>query len=92
MRAMVSLDHFKHELSITLRQAHSAGAEDLLVNSTEFVGSIRRGTLNLDTCCQAMNDELQPGDIVEHERDGTIGLTIRYQLPRNAGDIVSDAT
>ena len=86
---MVSLDHFKHELTVTLRQAHLAGAEDLLVNSTEFVGSVRRGTLNSDTCCQAMNDEMMPGDIVEHERDGSIGLTIRYQLPRCIRDVAS---
>ena len=87
---MVSLDHFRHELNITLRQAHLAGAEDLLVNSTEFVGSIRRGILNSDTCCQAMNDEMKPGDIVEHERDGSIGLTIRYQLPRSI--VLADAS
>ena len=79
-KAMVSYDHFKHELDVTLRQAHVAGAEDLRINSAEFVGSIRKGAVNADTCCQVMTDEMKPGDVVVEERG--IGLTIRYLLPR----------
>jgi hypothetical protein len=79
---MVSLDHFRHELTVTLRQAHLAGAIDLLVNSTEFVGFMRKGESNGENCRQAMNDEMKLGDVREPEIDGGIGLTIRYQLPR----------
>ena len=81
-KVMVSLDHFKQELAITLRQAHSAGALDLLVSSVEFASTMRWGSSNADHCCQAMNDELKLGDIIEYERNSIGRLTIRYQLPR----------
>jgi hypothetical protein len=79
---MVSLDHFAHELTVTLRQAHLAGAVDLLVNSTEFAGPTRRGESNSRNCCEAMSDEMKLGDVLEPELAGVPGLTIRYQLPR----------
>jgi hypothetical protein len=83
---MVSLDHFKHELTVTLRQAHLAGAIDLIVNSTEFVGFMRRGESNVRNCCEAMSDEMKMGDVLEQEQPGRAGLTIRYQLPRTSAD------
>jgi hypothetical protein len=79
---MVSLDHFAHELTVTLRQAHLAGAVDLLVNSTEFAGRMRKGESNARNCCEAMSNEMKLGDVLEPELAGVKGLTIRYQLPR----------
>ena len=80
---MTSLHHFAHELTVTLRQAHLAGSADLLVNSTEFVGVMRKGVSNARNCCQAMSNEMKLGDVLEQELPSRPGLTIRYQLPRS---------
>ena len=79
---MVSYDHFRIVLLTRLRLAASEGQADIAVNSVEFSGSFRKGALNVESCCQAMKDEMKPGDVIETERDSGVGLTIRYQLPR----------
>ena len=79
---MVSYDHFRIALLTRLRTAGSEGETEISLNSVEFCGSLRKGTLNVEACCQAMRDEMKPDDVVEHERDSGIGLVIRYRLPR----------
>jgi hypothetical protein len=79
---MVSYDHFRIALLSRLWTAASEGRTDVLINSVEFCSSFRKGALNVQSCCQAMKDEMKPGDVVEHERDSGGGLAIRYQLPR----------
>jgi len=32
-------------------------------------------------CCDAMQDEMKPGDIVLVERANAAGMTVRYMLP-----------
>lgn len=79
---MVSYDHFRIALLTRLRHAEAEGQTEITVNSVEFCASFRRGALNVDACCQAMKDEMQVGDILEHDRDSGIGQIIRYKLPR----------
>lgn len=79
---MVSYDHFRIALITRLRLAESEGQKEITITSVEFCNSFRKGGLDIDACCQAMKDELKPGDVVEQERDSGIGLVIRYQLPR----------
>ena len=87
---MVSYDHFKLELLLKLRESHSGRAKELVVNSTELVGSVRKGVLNNGTCCQMMKDEMKPGDILLQDEDSGVGITVRYLLPRTAFAAISD--
>lgn len=76
---------------LKLRQAQSAGAHDLLVNSTNLIGSIRKGVLNSENCCHVMKDEMKPGDVLVDDWDSGIGMTIRYQLPRSQNEAAPTA-
>jgi hypothetical protein len=80
---MVSYDHFRIALLTRLRTAASGGQTEIVINSVEFCSSFRKGALNVESCCQAMKDEMKPGDVLVHDRDSGTGLQIRYQLPRS---------
>ncbi len=80
---MVSYDHFRHLIRAELQRAESTPLQDVAINSSEFGNSLRKGMISVESLCQAMKDEMKPGDIVERERDSGKGLTIRFQLPRS---------
>ena len=86
---MVSYDHFRIALLPRLRLAESEVRAEITITSIEFCASFRKGGLNMDACCEAMKDEMQPGDVVEQERDSGVGLTIRYQFPRSQKEIAN---
>ena len=79
---MVSTDHFADELRSQLRAAAAQGATNILITSRELCKSVRSGTAFLDACCEAMQQELRPGDIVVRDKDSGAGMGVRYQLPR----------
>lgn len=83
---MLSTDHFRQELQAQLRHAAAVGAIDILINSGELCRSIQRftGDHGLVSCCDAMQDEIRPGDILLLERANGTGMTVRYRLPRTA--------
>ena len=81
---MVSVDHFKYELIAQMRSAAAQGATKIVVNSTELCRSIRKGSYSTQACCEAMEAEIKPGDVVIEQRGGT-GMTVRYLLPRKNG-------
>jgi hypothetical protein len=81
---LVSVDHFKYELIAQLRSAAAQGATTIVVNSTELCRSIRNGGYSTQACCEAMEAEIRPGDVVIDQRSGA-GMTVRYLLPRKDG-------
>jgi hypothetical protein len=78
---LVSVDHFRYELIAQLRSAAAQGASTVVVNSTELCRSIRDATHWTHACCEAMEAEIKPGDVVIRQNSG-VGLTVRYLLPR----------
>jgi len=78
---MVSVDHFTYELRRQLREAAADGASELPLTSHELCQSVRSGTAWLNACCEAMEQEVQEGDIVIQDRNG-LGISVRYKLPR----------
>jgi uncharacterized protein YcbK (DUF882 family) len=78
---LVSVDHFRYELITQLRSAAAQGATTIVVNSTELCRSIRNANHSTHACCEAMQAEIKPGDVVIEQKSGT-GMTVRYQLPR----------
>jgi UDP-N-acetylmuramyl pentapeptide synthase len=82
---MVSIDHFRQELSAQLGRAAAQNFADVLINSGElcrslggYLGSVR----GMPTCCEAMEAEIMPGDIILVEKSSGAGMTVRYYLPR----------
>ena len=79
---MVSVDHFRFELRSQLRAAASQGAHNIVITSGELCKSVRMGSTSMDACCEAMQQEVLPGDTVLWENEVGVGLSVRYQLPR----------
>ena len=36
----------------------------------------------MDACCEAMQLEVKPNDVVIRDKDSGAGMSVRYQLPR----------
>jgi UDP-N-acetylmuramyl pentapeptide synthase len=79
---MVSVDHYKQELGVQLTRATRRGAMDVLITAGELYRTLGRADGATDACCQAMQEEIKPGDVVLIERIAGIGMTVRYLLPR----------
>jgi hypothetical protein len=82
---MVSFDHFRHELLAQCGRAAHAGRIDVLINSGELcssLGGYPGSTRGMPSCCDAMQAEMKPGDILLVERANGAGMTVRYMLPR----------
>jgi hypothetical protein len=80
---MVSIDHFGQELREQMGRAVLSGAKDVLINSLDLCSSIPKGRHGTELCCDAMQDEMKPGDVLLIERTHSAGMTVRYLLPRN---------
>ena len=80
---MVSIDHFAYELRSQLRNAFSQGATSILITSSDLCKSIRMGSASMDACCEAMQREVQPDDILVRDKNSGAGMIVRYQLPRS---------
>jgi hypothetical protein len=80
---MVSIDHFGQELREQMGRAVISGAKDVLINSLDLCSSIPKGGYATESCCDAMQDEMKPGDVLLIERTHGAGMTVRYLLPRN---------
>jgi hypothetical protein len=83
---MVSIDHFRQELLAQMGRAAKGGLIDVLINSGELYRSLGGdpGSTHrmMPRCCDAMQDEMKPGDILLIERTNGAGMTVRYLLPR----------
>jgi UDP-N-acetylmuramyl pentapeptide synthase len=84
---MVSVDHFRQELLAQMGRASARGAIDMLVNSGELhrsLGGNLGSAQGMPSCCEAMQAEIKPGDILLVEKANGAGMTVRYRLPRSA--------
>jgi hypothetical protein len=82
---MASYDHIRQELRAQLGRATARGAIDVLVCAGELFDSVPYGArpdLGMGYCCDAMRDEIGPGDILLVERSNGPGMTVRFMLPR----------
>jgi hypothetical protein len=79
---MVSIDHFRHELLAWFRRAADEGATDIRITSGELCAAIRTGNRSSDACCEAMEAETKPGDVVVVAKSKSAGMAVRYLLPR----------
>jgi hypothetical protein len=79
---MVSSDHFRHELLGQMGRASALGRVNILVTVGDLCGSILRGHISSEACCDAMQQEVKPGDVIVLERTNPAGMTVRYLLPR----------
>jgi len=82
---MVSVDHFRQELLAQMGRAAEGGLIDVLINSGELhrsLGGYPGSKHGMPFCCDAMQDEMKPGDTIIVERSNGAGMTIRYLLPR----------
>jgi UDP-N-acetylmuramyl pentapeptide synthase len=82
---MVSIDHFRQELLAQMGRAAKQGRIDILINSGELCRSMTRSGTGSVSCCDAMEAEIKPGDILLVERANGAGMTVRYLLPRTTG-------
>ena len=85
---MVSVDHFRQELLAQMGRAAKGGLIDVLINSGELyrsLGGKARPNSQISSCCDAMQEEIGPGDMVLIEQDSGPGMTVRYLLPRTVG-------
>jgi len=84
---MVSVDHFRQELRAQMGRATARGAIDVLVSSGELhrsLGQYLGSAHGLPSCCEAMQAEIKPSDILLVEKTNGAGMTVRYLLPRGA--------
>ena len=82
---MVSIDHFKHELVAQMGRAFESGAANVLINAPALhrsVGGRPGSSHGMPACCDAMEQEMKPGDLLLVERSSKAGMTVRYFLPR----------
>ena len=79
---MVSVDHFTHELRSQLHSAAEQGATSIVITSSELCKSVRMGSVWMEACCEAMQQEIKPTDVVIRDKDSGVGMRVRYQLPR----------
>jgi len=69
-------------LQAQMGRAAKHGLIDILINSGELNRSIHRGELGTVSCCEAMQQEIKPRDVVVLDRHSGAGMTVRYLLPR----------
>jgi hypothetical protein len=82
---MVTTDHFRKGLLAQMLRASKHGRIDVLINCGELyrsLGGYPGSTHGMPLCCDAMQDEMQLGDILLIERVNGAGMTVRYLLPR----------
>jgi UDP-N-acetylmuramyl pentapeptide synthase len=82
---MVSLDRFRQELRALIDRATEYEALDILINAGELCRTLQMGIVATKACCEAMREELKPGDLVLIEASAGVGMTVRYRLPRPEG-------
>jgi hypothetical protein len=80
---MVSTDHFAHELRSQLKNAAEQGATIIVITSAKLCRSIPMGNGSTPACCEAMQAEVKPGDVVLVEQNSSSGTTVCYRLPRS---------
>jgi hypothetical protein len=84
---VVSFDYFRQELLVQMGRALNSGAANVLINAPDLyrsVGGYPGSSHGMPFCCDAMQSETQPGDLLLVDRTSPAGMTVRYFLPRTA--------
>ena len=79
---MISIDHFRQELTEQMGRASASGAKEVLINSLDLCASIPKGNYAADSCCNAMQDEMRAGDVLHIDRNHSAGMTSAIFCPR----------
>jgi hypothetical protein len=82
---VVSIDHFRRELRAQMGRASAQGSVDIVMTSGELyrsLGGYPGSSHGMTFCCDAMQDEMKPGDILLVGQVNGVGMTVRYYLPR----------
>ncbi len=79
---MVSIDRFRQELLAQLARSATQGHLEILVNAGDLCHALPGRVVSWEACCDAMQEEMKPGDTLVLERTCGAGLTVRYRLPR----------
>ena len=82
---MVSIDHYRQELRSQMGLASKSGAANVLINDPalyQSLGGYPGASPGMPACCDAMEQEMKPGDLLLIERTSEAGMTVRYFLPR----------
>jgi hypothetical protein len=80
-----SQEYFREGLLTQMDRGSRSGFLDVLINAGELHRSLSgsSGTSHgMPSCCDAMEAEMQPGDILLLEPCNGAGMTVRYRLPR----------
>jgi hypothetical protein len=83
---MVSIDHFRQELLAQMGRAFKSGAKNVLIKAPalyQSLGGYPGSSHGMPSCCDAMEQEMKPGDLLLVERTSKAGMTVRYFLPRS---------
>jgi hypothetical protein len=83
--AMISIDEFRRGLLAQLDRAALGGRINVLINSRELhhsLGGCPGSTDGMPSCFEAMQAEMKFGDNLLFDQTSTIGMTVRYLLPR----------
>ena len=83
---MVTMVFFRQELLAQMERASHYGRIEVLINSRELyrsLGGYPGPTYGMSFCCDAMEAEIKPGDVLLVERANEAGMTVRYLLPRS---------
>jgi hypothetical protein len=86
---VVSIDHFRHEMISQLRRAAAKGATSIVITSRELCQSIRMGKSSTNACCEAMQAEMKPGDVLVDQSSGA-GSRLRLLKPSRSWWCCSD--
>jgi hypothetical protein len=80
---MVSTDHFRQGLLAQMQRASRSGFVDVNFGQLHrSLGGYPGSTHGIPNCCDAMEAEMKPGDILILERSKGAGMTVQYRLPR----------
>ncbi len=69
-----------------MSRAFRGGRVDVLINSRELhqsLGGYPGSVHGMPQCCDAMQNEIKPGDTLVVERASGAGISVRYRLPRD---------
>jgi hypothetical protein len=81
------MDLFRKGLLASMARATLHGRIDVLINSGELYRSVGGypGSLHgMPSCCDAMEAEMQLGDVLLIDSTNGAGMTVRYLLPRTS--------
>jgi hypothetical protein len=79
---LASFDHYQHELQSQLQAAAKGSAKSIIITAAELCLAVGGKPGFMESCFEALQTEIKPGDDVLIEPNGGKGLAVRFALPR----------